>query len=73
MYWQWTCERLNVQECLEGVPGRDLAAVDAMGLDRVQLARTGAGLVLKMVLEDGFFMPTRTRATFSTCRMARSA
>ena len=55
VYWQWTCERLNVQECLEGVPGRDLAAVDAMGLDRVQLARTGAGLVLKMVLEDGFF------------------
>ena len=55
VYWQWTCQRLNVQECLEGVPGRDLAAVDAMGLDRVQLARTGAGLVLKMVLEDGFF------------------
>ncbi len=55
VYWQWTCERLNVQECLEGVPGRDLAAVDAVGLDRVQLARTGAGLVLKMVLEDGFF------------------
>jgi ubiquinone biosynthesis protein len=55
VYWQWTCERLNVQECLEGVPGRDLAAVDAMGLDRVRLARTGAGLVLKMVLEDGFF------------------
>ena len=55
VYWQWTCERLNVQECLEGVPGRDLAAVDARGLDRVQLARTGAGLVLKMVLEDGFF------------------
>ena len=55
VYWQWTCERLNVQECLEGVPGRDLAAVDAMGLDRVQLARTGAGLELKMVLEDGFF------------------
>lgn len=55
VYWRWTCERLNVQECLEGVPGRDLAAVDALGLDRVQLARTGAGLVLKMVLEDGFF------------------
>ena len=55
VYWQWTCERLNVQEMLEGVPGRDLAAVDALGLDRRALARTGAGLVLKMVLEDGFF------------------
>ena len=55
VYWEWTCERLNVQERLEGIPGRDLAAVDAAGLDRAQLARTGAGIVLKMVLEDGFF------------------
>ena len=55
VYWQWTCERLNVQERLEGIPGRDLAALDALGLDRRALARTGAGLVLKMVLEDGFF------------------
>lgn len=55
VYWQWTCERLNVQERLEGIPGRDLAAVDAAGLDRSALARTGAGLVLKMVLQDGFF------------------
>lgn len=55
VYWEWTCERLNVQACLDGIPGRDLAAVDAAGLDRRQLARTGAGIVLKMVLEDGFF------------------
>ncbi|MFT3762716.1 MAG: AarF/UbiB family protein [Pseudoxanthomonas sp.] len=55
VYWQWTSERLNVQELLDGIPGRDLAAVDAAGLDRRQLARTGAGIVLKMVLEDGFF------------------
>ena len=55
VYWQWTCERLNVQERLEGIPGRNLAAVDALGLDRRALALTGAGLVLKMVLEDGLF------------------
>ncbi|HRN62840.1 MAG TPA: AarF/UbiB family protein [Luteimonas sp.] len=55
VHWQWTCERLNVQDLLEGIPGRNLAAVDAAGLDRAQLARTGAGIVLKMVLEDGFF------------------
>ncbi|MGJ4727863.1 ABC1 kinase family protein [Luteimonas sp. SDU101] len=55
VYWQWTCERLNVQQRLEGIPGRNLAAVDAAGLDRRALARNGAALVLKMVLEDGFF------------------
>ncbi|KAF1685907.1 2-polyprenylphenol 6-hydroxylase [Pseudoxanthomonas broegbernensis] len=55
VHWQWTCERLNVQDFLDGIPGRDLAAVDAAGLDRRRLARAGAGIVLKMVLEDGFF------------------
>ena len=54
VYWEWTSERLNVQECLQGIAGTDLAAVDAAGLDRAQLAATGAGIVLKMVLEDGF-------------------
>ncbi|WP_411832490.1 2-polyprenylphenol 6-hydroxylase [Pseudoxanthomonas mexicana] len=55
VYWQWTCERLNVQALVEGIPGRDLAAVDAAGLDRHALARASAGIVLKMVLEDGLF------------------
>lgn len=55
VYWQWTGERLNVQALLEGIPGRDLAAVDAAGLDRRRLARIGADTILKMVLVDGFF------------------
>ncbi|KAB7772409.1 2-polyprenylphenol 6-hydroxylase [Xanthomonas maliensis] len=55
VHWQWTCESLNVQDFVDGIPGRDLAAVDAAGLDRKQLARTGAGIVLKMMLEDGCF------------------
>jgi ubiquinone biosynthesis protein len=55
IYWQWSGERLNVQEYIAGIPGRDLAAVDAAGLDRKLLARRGANAVLKMALEDGFF------------------
>ncbi|HBK45600.1 MAG TPA: 2-polyprenylphenol 6-hydroxylase [Xanthomonadaceae bacterium] len=55
VHWQWTCESLNVQDFVDGIPGRDLAEVDAAGLDRVGLARLGAGIVLKMVLEDGCF------------------
>ncbi len=55
VYWQWTCESLNVQDFVDGIPGRDLAAVDAAGLDRVALARRGAGIILKMVLQDGCF------------------
>ena len=55
VYWAWTGERVNVQEYIEGVASRDLAAVDAAGLDRRILARRGARAMLKMVLEDGFF------------------
>ncbi|WP_374246954.1 ABC1 kinase family protein [Zoogloea sp.] len=54
IHWQWTGERLNVQDFIEGVPGRAAAALPA-GFDRKLLARRGAGAVLKMVLEDGFF------------------
>jgi ubiquinone biosynthesis protein len=55
VHWQWTCASLNVQDFVDGIPGRDLAAVDAAGLDRAELARRGASIVLKMVLEDGYF------------------
>ena len=55
IHWQWSGERLNVQDYIDGIPGRNLAAVDAAGLDRRVLARRGAAAVLKMILEDGFF------------------
>jgi ubiquinone biosynthesis protein len=55
VHWQWTSERLNVQDFIDGIPAGDLAAVDAAGLERAALARAGTGIVLKMVLEDGLF------------------
>lgn len=55
IHWQWTCERLNVQDFIAGIPGRRLAALDDAGFDRRVLARRGAEAVLKMMLEDGFF------------------
>ncbi|MFM2059662.1 MAG: hypothetical protein RLY71_4047 [Pseudomonadota bacterium] len=55
VYWDWTHERVNVQQRIQGIPGHDLAAVDAAGLDRMLLAQRGAQAVLKMIIEDGFF------------------
>lgn len=55
VYWAWTGERVNVQEYINGIPGRDLEAVDKAGLNRKTLAQRGAKAVLKMILEDGFF------------------
>jgi ubiquinone biosynthesis protein len=55
VHWQHTGPRLNVQDLVDGVPGEDLARVDAAGLDRRVLAQRGAQAVLKMIVQDGFF------------------
>lgn len=55
VHWQWTGERVCVQDFIEGISGCNLQAVDAVGLDRKVLARRGAGAVLKMIVEDGLF------------------
>jgi ubiquinone biosynthesis protein len=55
VYWQWTSERLNVQEFIDGIPARDIDNIKNAGLDCKLLARLGANAVLKMILEDGFF------------------
>lgn len=55
VYWDWTCERLNVQDCVDGIPGRDMVALENAGLDRRLLARRGTQALLKMILEDGFY------------------
>ena len=55
VYLEWTTEVMNVQERIVGIPGIDMAAVDASGLDRKLLAARGADAVLRMILIDGFF------------------
>jgi ubiquinone biosynthesis protein len=55
VHWQWSGERVCVQDYIVGIPGRKLAEVDAAGLDRKVLARRGARAVLKMIVQDGFF------------------
>jgi ubiquinone biosynthesis protein len=55
VYWDWTSERVNVQQYIDGTPSRDPEALAAAGLDRAMLAHRGAQAMLKMVLEDGFF------------------
>ncbi len=55
VYWQWTSERINVQEFIDGIPGYDLKAIEKAGLDKKLLAKRGAEAILKMILEDGFF------------------
>jgi len=55
VYWQWTSERINVQEFIDGIAGNDIEALEQSGLDRKLLAKRGVEAVLKMILQDGFF------------------
>ena len=55
VYWQLTSERMNVQQYIDGIAAHDLEALDKAGLERKQLALRGANIVMKMVLDDGFF------------------
>ena len=55
VYWQWTGERINVQEFIDGITLSDLSALEAAGGDRIRIARIGAQVELKMMFLDGFF------------------
>ncbi|MDZ7737356.1 MAG: AarF/ABC1/UbiB kinase family protein [Gammaproteobacteria bacterium] len=55
VYWEFTGKRVNVQDYIDGIPGRDMKAVEEAGLDRHYLAVAGARAVLSTILEDGFF------------------
>ena len=55
IYWEWTCEDLNVQEFIRGIPAKNIEEIDRAGLNRKLIARHGAQAVWKMMLEDGLF------------------
>ncbi len=55
VYWEYTSSRVMVQERIEGIKVDDVQALDAAGYDRSQLALYSARLILKAILEDGFF------------------
>jgi ubiquinone biosynthesis protein len=55
VYWEFTGERLNVQEYIQGISGRDVCAARNAGLNTKLLAERGAKAVLQMIMVDGFF------------------
>jgi ubiquinone biosynthesis protein len=55
VYWEWTKERIIVQEFVDGIPGVNIKTIDEAGMDRKRLAQTAAEAVLKMIMVDGMF------------------
>lgn len=55
VYWEFTNDRVNVQEEIIGMAGVAPDKLHAQGLDPKLLAARGADTVLRMVLEHGYF------------------
>ncbi|MBC7226983.1 MAG: AarF/ABC1/UbiB kinase family protein [Thermoflexales bacterium] len=55
VYWDYTTRRVLVLERIRGIKIDDIAALDAAGYDRYRIGLHAARMVIKEVLEDGFF------------------
>jgi len=55
VYWDFTTRRVLVLEHISGIKIDDIEALDAAGYDRYHIALHAARMIIKEVLEDGFF------------------
>ena len=55
VYWNYTTRRVLVLERIRGIKIDDIEALDAAGYDRNRVALHAARIIIKEVLEDGFF------------------
>jgi ubiquinone biosynthesis protein len=55
VYWDFTTRRVLVLERISGIKIDDIDALDAVGCDRYRIALHSSRMIVKEVLEDGFF------------------
>ncbi|MRR53593.1 MAG: AarF/ABC1/UbiB kinase family protein [Deltaproteobacteria bacterium] len=55
VYWEVTSPGVLTLECMRGIKVSDLAALERAGLDRKLIARRGADVFIRQVLEHGYF------------------
>ncbi|MBN1178988.1 MAG: AarF/ABC1/UbiB kinase family protein [Anaerolineae bacterium] len=55
VYWDLTTAHVMTMERISGIKIDNLDALDAMGYDRKRIAENAARMIVKQVLEDGFF------------------
>jgi len=55
VFWEYTTRRVLVLERIHGIKIDDIAALDTAGYDRHRVALRSARIIIKEVLEDGFF------------------
>jgi ubiquinone biosynthesis protein len=55
VYWETTTRRVLTMERIGGIKITDIAGLDAASLDRKEIASRNISILLKAVLQDGFF------------------
>ena len=55
IYWEHTTKRLLVMEFVDGIKITDMAAIDAAGIDRQEIARLVMGSYFRQIFVHGFF------------------
>lgn len=55
VYWEWTCEDLNIQEYIKGIPAKNISELKRNGLDPKIIAHRGAKIAWQTMLIEGFF------------------
>lgn len=50
-----TTRRVLTMEFVRGIKASDVAAIESIGMDRQEVTRNGANIVLKQIFEHGFF------------------
>jgi ubiquinone biosynthesis protein len=55
VYWETTTRRVLTMERIQGIKITDVASLDAAGLDRTKVAERNIAILLKAVLQEGFF------------------
>jgi ubiquinone biosynthesis protein len=55
VYWETTTRRVLTMERMAGIKITDIAALDAAGMDRRKVAKRNIVILLKAVLQEGFF------------------
>lgn len=55
VHWDYTTKRVLTLERIKGIKIDDIEAIDAAGIDRRELAMNSVRIIIKEVLEDGFF------------------
>ena len=55
IYWEYTTSRVLVLEYISGIKISNVAALDAAGYNCAKIANNAAQMIIKEILEDGFF------------------